>query len=126
MRRIFIVAALALGLNGCTAAGPDLGDLLPSAPVDLAQHTPADEQARLRCEQSYKLSRSIGEIAVDAGLVRGQLATQLAGLDNSLYNGLQACRTAYRAFNSTSLISAADELDRLAGQIAALIRGRQN
>ena len=124
MRRLVLVAALALSLSGCAGLG-NLGSI-PTAPAEVAQHTTADEQARLRCEQAYKLSRSIGEIGVDAGLIKGQLATKAADLDRKLYAGLQTCRTAYRAFNSTGLIAAADELDKLAGQVEALVKGRQN
>ncbi len=118
--RLILGIAAALALSACSFGGLPTP---PTSPGQVAQHTTADEQARLRCEQGYKLSRTIGELGVDAGLVRGQLATRAADLDRKLFDGLQICRTAYRAFNSTGLIQAADQMDTLAGQVTALFKG---
>ena len=84
MRFVLGIAA-ALALSACSTIGGL--PTPPTSPGEVAQHTTADEQARLRCEQGYKLSRTIGELGVDAGLVRGQLATRAASLDNQLYQG---------------------------------------
>lgn len=118
MKRILLAACLALG--ACT---PGSIVSIPTAPSDVAKHTTADEQARLRCEQGYKLSRTLGELGVDAGLIKGQAATRAAAIDNKLFGALLACRAAYDAFNSASLIAAADEIDGLADQVQAIIKG---
>lgn len=98
----------------------------PASPGDrppIAQRTTADEQARLRCEQGYALSRTLGEVAVDAGVVHGPLAVRLADLDNKLFAGLGICRTAYAAFNSSGLLVAADNVASLADQVQTLVKG---
>lgn len=114
----FICALIPLALMTGCANIP-----VPASPSSIATHTVADEQALLRCEQGYKLSRTVGELGVDAGLIRGSATQTAAALDGKLYATLQTCRTAYRAFNSTDLISATNEIARLGDQVQALVKG---
>lgn len=118
MKRLLILAPVALALASCNGMTD-----IPTAPGQIAQHTAADEQAMLRAEQAYKLSRTIGELGVDAGLIRGETATRLAALDQRLYQALLAARTAYRGFNSSDLLAAANEVSSLADQIQAIVQG---
>lgn len=121
MRKLLLAASLALApLAGCATTE------IPTVPAEVAQHTAADEQGRLRCEQTYKLSRTLGELAVDVpNLVRGQTAVTLASLDNRLFAALGVCRAAYRAFNSTGITQAANEIDSLSDQVRTVL-GRAN
>lgn len=123
MRKIILAACLALSTAGCLGTGTTG---IPTSPAAVAGHTQADEVAMRTAEQAYKLSRTIGELAVDAGLVKGATATKLKNLDNQLYSYLMVARQAYASFNSTDLLSAADNVSRLAGQVRTLVKGDGN
>lgn len=118
MKLRLLLFAPALALASCNGMGT-----VPTSPGQVAQHTTADKQAMLRAEQAYKLARTIGELGVDAGVIRGETATRIAAIDQRLYQALQAARTAYRGFNSTDLLTAANEVSSLADQIQTIVQG---
>lgn len=95
------------------------------SPGQVAQHTVADEQMMLRAEQAYKLARTIGEIAVDAGLLRGENAARAAELDNQMFAALGVARSAYAAFNSEDLAQAVQRVTALADQVETLVHPQQ-
>lgn len=90
----------------------------PAAPPPGTAAPTAIQQARLRCEGGYKLSRSLGELGVTAGVVKGEMATRAAALDKMLYDALGLCRAAFRSGDTAATVRAADRIDTLADQLA--------
>lgn len=97
MRKLFLIplAALALALPGCNASG-SLGPI-PSSPGAIAPANELDERLAVGAELAYKTLRLALELGVDAGVIRGERATQMAALDNRAYQAVLAVRAAYRA-----------------------------
>lgn len=104
MRKIILLAALALALPGCETLGS-----IPASPAAVANATSLDETAARSAEVGYKAFRLALELAVDLGKVKGAKATQMAELDNRLYAAVQAVRAAYRGGNAASYSAAAKE-----------------
>lgn len=129
MKRLLLIAGgilPALMLGACTQpGGVGSAGTIPAngTPSTIATRTAADEQAMLRAEKAYKLSRTIGELLVDTGAAKGVNLVRLQQLDTSLYAALTTARAAYRAFNSRSLLEAVGNVDRLASEIDALAGG---
>ncbi len=93
-----VLAALPLTLGACQlpfALTP------PASPSAVADKTVLDEQAALAVELAYKASRTAVEVAVDAGAIKGERATQFAALDNKAYAAVGIVRRAYAAGNAT-------------------------
>lgn len=115
--RMLIAAVLAVALSACTTNVPPLataGAVAADAagiapPVSLADRTSADEKAMMAVEVAYKAARTVGEIGVDAGLIKGATATRVAQLDNRAYAALQAARSAYRLGNAESWLAALNQ-----------------
>lgn len=103
---LFIAPMMALSLSGCGLAQRAI-----TAPGQVAQHTAIDEETLRRCEATYKLTGIIIDFGLDADLIKGSVATTVAGIDRELYGKLEVCRTAYRLFNTAELKRAADEMD---------------
>lgn len=116
MKRLFLILACATSLSGCGIARTI------TSPGQVAAHTAVDEEALKRCEATYKLSRTLVEVGVDAGLIRGGAAVTVAALDNTLYGVLVRCRTAYKLFGSVELVAAADDMDKQAANIGPAIK----
>ncbi|AYJ87681.1 hypothetical protein D3Y57_19305 [Sphingomonas paeninsulae] len=114
-----MILPLLLALSACTPPVP----ISAIAPAQIASHTTADDIAIRSAEQAYKLSRTIIELGVDSGLLKGANATKAANIDNQAYAALTAARTAYAAFNSPGLLSAASQLSIFADQVQALVKG---
>ena len=118
MRKLAIaLAAATLTVPGCAPLQRAVGGVGTAA-----VHTAADEEALKRCETTYKLTRTLMELGVDSGLVRGGAAVTVAALDNKLYGVLQTCRTAYRLFGSVELSRAADDMDKGASEVGPAIK----
>jgi hypothetical protein len=98
-----LAIALALGLTGCATT------TVPVAPVEVADRVGLDEQGALSAELAYKAARTAVELGVDAGVIRGERATQIAALDRKAYSALTAVRAAYRAGNAASYSAALTE-----------------
>jgi hypothetical protein len=123
IRKFMILAAcLAVAACGDPVGIGSAGTTIPT-PASVAQHTTADEQAMLRAEQAYRLTRTIGEGLVDTKFAKGGNLVKLRDLDNRLYAALTTARSAYRAFNSSSLLAAVDNVSKLADQVNALAGG---
>jgi hypothetical protein len=117
MKRLLLIPALALSLGGCATLQRAV-----TAPTTIAAHTAADEEALKRCETTYKLTRTLMEIGVDSGLVKGAIAPRVAKYDTELYGALLVCRTTYRLFNSAALIQAADDVDKKAALLGPAMK----
>lgn len=97
MKRLLIpIAALSLALTGCA------GLLTPPAPAVVANQAVLDEQGAIGVELAYKAARMAVEVAVDAGLLKGDRASKAAQLDNQAFAAVTGVRAAYRAGNASS------------------------
>ena len=99
MNRLYLAICAPLALSGC--AGLSNLASVPATPVEAADSTVLDEQAALSIELAYKAARMAVETGVDAGVIRGERAAQLAEIDNKAFAAVQAARRAYRAGNAT-------------------------
>jgi hypothetical protein len=114
MKRL-LVAALALCLAACTggqinsagtvAAGAADAAGLP-APATVADKTTLDEEGLLRLERLYKATRTAVEMAVDAGVIHGAVASRIAAADNKAFHLLGLARSAYDTGNAATYTAA--------------------
>lgn len=128
MKKIVALALIALASLSLTACGPDeilsSGSIpTPPPPSTIANRTILDEQIGKGAEILYKAARTAMELAVDAGVLKGQNATKAAAVDQALYDALSAVRTAYRAGNAKGYADAAEEVQILAGHLTDIISG---
>lgn len=108
-------------LTACTI--PAGTGSIPSAPVVAADKTVLDEKAALGAELAYQAARTAAELAVDAGLIKGETARKVADADNRAYRALGAARAAYRAGNASSYSAALDEARAAVSEILSLVKG---
>jgi hypothetical protein len=116
MRRI-IIAAAALALAGCETPQ------IPASPADAANQTILDERAALGAELAYKAARTAVEVAVDAGIIKGEGAARVAAYDNRAYSALQSARAAYRTANASSYAAALTEAHAAISDMIKLLGG---
>lgn len=118
----FIAAALFAcatpALAGCAALGAP-----PGSPSELADKTTLDEKGLLGVELAYSAARTLAEIGVDAGLIKGATATRVASLDNQAYTKLELARTAYSLGNATTYAIALEDARTLIGSLLATVKG---
>ena len=114
MNRLLYALALAMPLASCAT--------IP-APGQVADQTTLDERAALGVELTYRGARMLAEAGVDAGLIRGERATQIAALDQRAYAAVSAVRSAYEAGNAVSYASAAIAAEEAVAAFLAAIRG---
>lgn len=117
MKKLMI--AVALATMPLTASCESV-NLSPGVTQEVRQELNA---TMATAERVYALSRRIGELGVDAGVIRGATATRLAALDNDLYAALLRARSAYRAGNLALLTVEKGNLESLADQVNVLARG---
>lgn len=116
MRRFLIAAAMALALPAC-ATLPVLG------PAPIANATVLDEKVAVSVELAYRAARVAMETGVDAGLIKGVRAAQVASLDNRAYSAVQSVRAAYNAGNAASYSTAAAEAQTAVSAMLSAIKG---
>lgn len=116
MRRLLVSAVAALALAGCGFNLPQV-----ATPSTVANATVLDEQVGRGAELAYKLGRTVLELAVDTGRVKGATAAKAQDLNRKAYAALLVMRTAYRAGNATGYKQAAAEVGSLVAQLHALI-----
>lgn len=121
MKKLLIAACLVLA--GCAGTG-GVPNNIPTSPGQIAQHTAVDEIAMKDAEQIYKLSRTIGEALVDAGIIKGANADRAIELDRQMFAALGIARTAYKTFNSNDLLAALTSLRYLSEQVNTLAGGK--
>src|SRR3546814_20344253 len=85
MRRLILAAAMVLALPACST-------LSGGGPVLVTQATALDEKIAVSVELAYRAARLAMETGVDAGLIKGARAAQVAALDNQAYSAVQAVR----------------------------------
>lgn len=117
MRKFYLALALAYAplAAGCST--------IPTAPVDLADQTVLDEQAGAGVELAYKAFRTALELAVDAGVLKGDAATKAAALDNRAYGAVLVVRKAYAAGNATDYYAATTTARAAITDALAAIKG---
>jgi hypothetical protein len=111
-----LIAATPLTLTAC-----DFGAL--QSPGSVANRTVLDEQIGSAVELAYKAARTAMETAVDAGLIKGALATKVALADNKAFAATQAVQRAYRAGNASNYAVAATQAQAAIGEFLAAIKG---
>lgn len=118
MKRLTLVACAALALAGCM---PEGSASLPGAPAEVADQTVLDERGATAAELAYKAARLAGEMAVDAGLIEGDRARQVAALDNTAFAALGKVRAAYAAGNAASYDAALSEFNLTIADLVAVV-----
>jgi len=120
--RGFLIAT-SLALCACAVPGTAPSDgSLPNAPGDLADATLLDEQAALSVELAYQAAGAAVKTAVDAGVLHGDAADQVAALDRQAYRAVRAVRDAYDAGNADSYAEAAIIARKHIAALLALVR----
>lgn len=121
MKKLFILAALVCAPLAACNVHPQT---IPTSPAAVSNLTKADEQAINTLELAYKLWRQSVEVGVSAGLIKGPLATKIAGLDNQIYSALQTAEHAYEGANATDFASAIANFNAALGQGYATMGGK--
>lgn len=113
---IALGALLVLSLPGCASLAG-----LMAWPAAVANQTALDEQGAIGVELAYKASRTAMEVAVDAGLLKGPRAAQMADLDNRAFAAVTGVRAAYRAGNASNYyVAIADARAAITAMLAAV------
>jgi hypothetical protein len=120
MKRLIVAGALALALAGCVPA--ELANI-PAAPVAVADRTVLDERAALSVELAYSAAGRALELALDAGLVRGQAATTAAAAERRAYAAVLAARAAYDAGNARTYATAIDQARAAVAAVLTATKG---
>ncbi len=110
MRSLILLATASLALSACSVAdGAAVAVGLPANPAAVCDRSTMDESGGQLVELGYRLFRTAGELAVDAGRVKGAAATKVRALDDQLFAATQAVQNAYATCNATSY---ADAIER--------------
>jgi hypothetical protein len=119
MKKILLILGAALALSACnpTAAGP------VSTPAEVSNRTAMDEQAAVSVELAYKAFRTALELAVDAGVLKGDNAVKAAKADQTAYNAILVMRAAYKTANSEDYLNAARSAKIAVEQALSTVRG---
>lgn len=120
---VFTFLAVA-ALAACALPGP-LSSPTASVPppAELANRTELDERAALGVELAYSAFVTAAELAVDAGVLRGENATRVAALDARAYQALAVARAAYDTGNAETYSSALLNARTAIAEAVALIKG---
>lgn len=103
--RKFSMAFACLAMSACSLAS---APYIPASPSEIANQTALDEQTALSVELAYQAAGLAVRTAVDAGIVKGETAENIATLDGKAYGAVRAVRSAYDAGNAESYAAAAD------------------
>jgi hypothetical protein len=124
MRRLAFLFLAAASLSACDPSdlgrGVETVSNVPASPSVVAGATKADETTLRAFELSYKGARLAAEIAVDAGLLKGDGAARVQTLNRRGYEALLALRSAYRTANAESWAEAAERLSDTVALLVAL------
>jgi hypothetical protein len=129
--RSFVTALLApalLLLSACAAASaiPAAIGALPTivgGPVTVSDRTTIDETAGRSVELAYMAARTAVEIAVDAGVLKGDRAAKAQVLNRRAYDAVLAARAAYRAGNESSWLRASADARTAITQLLTAAKG---
>lgn len=119
MMRSLLIACM-LALSACSTLSSPAA--IP-APVELANRTAVDEEARNGVELGYKAFRLALELGVDAGVIKGERAVKAAAADRQAYNALLIFREAYKTANAADLLAAGRSANIAIAQAIAAVRG---
>lgn len=118
MRSFVLIVCLALSACAGIPAG-----IVPT-PSTVTEQTKLDEQAAITVNLAYKAWLITVETGINAGLIKGTLATRVAVVDNQLYTALKAVDSAYAAGNASNYLIAITEFNRALSN-ANLVLGRR-
>jgi hypothetical protein len=122
MFRRFCFAFLTAATLAACAGVPGLSTI-PAAPAAVAETTVLDEKAAIGAELAYQAFRTAAELAVDAGVLKGERAAAVARADNRAFAALGVARAAYDAGNASSYGSALAEARAAISGALAIIKG---
>lgn len=112
MKRI-ILASFLLPLSACAS--------IPMSPGVITNQTVLDEKLLLGVEQAYSAELIVVKAGVKTGMIRGDRARRIAGVDNRAYRAVIAARMAYRAGNaggySAAIVDAQSAINDLIGAL---------
>lgn len=106
MRRMLLICA-SLCLASTIPACASVGGSPPGSPASAADSTVLDERIALGVEAAYGGARTVAEVLVDTGQLKGAKAARVAKLDREAYAAVKLMRAAYSAGNSSSYLAAA-------------------
>lgn len=92
-----LLLAACVPTGGCAAA-TGLGDAINGS-TGVCEHSIKDEQALIAVNASYKGFRLGVETGVQAGLIKGELASKIAAVDNKAFAAILSLDTVYRTCN---------------------------
>jgi post-segregation antitoxin (ccd killing protein) len=123
--KLWIIPLAAL-LASCQTASTiaAAAPVITGGPVVLADRTVMDETAGRSIELAYMAARTVAEIAVDAGLLKGERAAQVQVLNRRAYATVLAARAAYRAGNSDGWLKASREAQAAVAQFLNAAKGQ--
>lgn len=115
---LILLSAFSLPLGGCASL-----TAVP-VPATVANTTILDEQGVIAVGLGYKTFRIAVETGINAGIIKGSLATKVAALDNQLFAAVQTADAAYQAGNATNLAAALANANKLLASGNALLSTR--
>ena len=96
---------------------------VPVAPVSVADRTILDEKTLTAVELAYRAARTLAELGVDTGRLKGASAAKAQVLNRKAYAALGVMRSAYRTGNAASWGQAYGEAQGAIAGILALTGG---
>ncbi|MES2902842.1 MAG: hypothetical protein V4696_01530 [Pseudomonadota bacterium] len=116
-----LILAGAFALSACV---PALPTNIPTAPVEVANRTAADEQIAIGVESGYKAFRLAIELGVDTGVIKGERASRAASADKRAYAALLVLRQAYATANAADFLTAARAANAAVSDAITVAKGR--
>lgn len=116
MKRIVsFVGALCLASLAACSTFPSV----PASPSAASDQTVLDEKLAITVEQAYRFARTAVELAVDQGLVEGELAGDLQEANQKAFEAVQAVRKAYDVGNADGYAEAYNNARELIADLLA-------
>lgn len=117
--RIFLALAAAMTLASCGLATPV--NLLPPAPVEVANQTTLDERLGLGAETAYAAAAQALVLKHMLSPFSPEDLATVKALDNKALEALKVVRAAYKAANAEDYRKAYDEVMRISAEIVKAV-----
>lgn len=118
--RLFLAIAASLTLASCGLAAPP-ANLLPPAPVEVANKTTLDERIGLGAETAYAAAAQAIVFKHMLSPFSPEDLAKVKALDEQAKAALQVVRSAYKAANSEDYRKAYDEVMRISAEIVKAV-----
>jgi len=120
MNKVIMIIA-AVSLSACSVLTGLAG--IPSSPKAVAEKTVLDERIALGMELAYQAAAFSAVTAIKAGLVPQEQMKTVRDADTMAYNAVVLVRTAYKAGNADSYLSASSDARAAISAMMALLKG---